>query len=223
MSLFTEQSNYLIIGKKRSGKTALGWYVTEAINKVQNKEVYTFRHPRPELLKKIPFKVENITNFDRLFNISNAVILIDEAHKHFNILNKMIDEKLKNLLGDSGQNNLDVIFICHNSYFVNRSLFTFLDVKMIKEVVEGHWEMERPHMKKLYHNHPIHKPEWYFIDSDWKRGKCSFQKPGWYNDELSKAYSVNNSPDDPIKEAIENTGKCGAGRSKTKVRTGAVR
>lgn len=196
MGLFTEQCNYLVLGKKGSGKSALSWKVAETIQQVQGKAVYVYRYPRPELLKKIPFEVENIVNFSHLFNLTNAVLLFDEAHKWFSVLQKKIDERLKNLLGDSRQNDIDCVFCCHNSYFINRSLFTFIDVKMIKEVNEGHWELERPHMKKLYENFPVHGPENYFIDCDWERGKTSFEKPPWYTDEFSNAFRVSDKPVD---------------------------
>ena len=204
MGLFTEQSNYLILGKKRSGKSALGWTTAETIHRLQGKKVYVYRYPRPELLSKIPFPVENITRFDKVFGLKNAVLLFEEAAKHFNVLNKKVDDKLKNLLGDSGQNNLDVIFISHSSYFINKSIFIYIDVKMIKEIVEGAWELERPHMKKIYESHPIHGVENYYLDSDWRREKCSFEKPQWYTDEFSTAFSFNEEPTDVFKEALEN-------------------
>jgi hypothetical protein len=202
MGLFTEQANYLIIGKKRSGKSALGWKVAQTIHETQGKKVYVFRYPRPELLERIPFPVENITRFDTVFSLTNAVLYFEEAHKFFSSLNKKIDDKLKNLLGDSGQNNLDVIFVTHNSYFVNRSIFTHIDVRMIKEVTDGHWEIERPHMKKLYENCPIHGVEYYYLDSDYVRGKHKFEKPEWYSEEFSTAFSYNEQPPDVFKEVL---------------------
>ena len=205
MGLFTEQSNYLILGKKGSGKTALGWKIAETIHKLQNKKVFVYRFPKSNLLNKIPFKVENVNSFNKLFNITDALILFDEAHKHFDVLNKKIDEKLKNLLADSRQNNVDCCFICHNSYFITKSLFTFLDVKMIKEVNDDHWALERPHMKVLYENHPIHGPENYFIDSDWERGKTTFEKPGWFTEEFSNAFRINEKPEDLFEKALRQS------------------
>lgn len=222
MGLYTEQSNYIILGKKGSGKSALGWITAETIHKLKDKKVYTFRYPRPELLKKIPFKVENVIRFDMLFNLKNAILICDEAHKYFSPAEKKVDNKTRVLLSDSRQNDLDIIFICHNSYFLNRSLFTFIDVRMIKEVNEGHWELERTHMKKLYEGVAIYGKENFFLDSDWQRGKARFDKPEWFTDEFSNAFSIQDKPLNPFEEALKNAQKVHQGATKPdSVRTNA--
>ena len=184
----TEQQNYLIIGKKGSAKTCLGWSFAKNTLDASKRKVYVFDYPRPELLKSLPFEVENIVHLNRLFNITDGVVLIDESHKLFNVLNKKVNEELKNLLSVSRQNNTCFIFICHNSYFITRGLFSFIDVKIIKEVNQGHWELERKHMQKLYENVRIFGKENFFIDCDDGRGDETFEKPEWFTEEMSMAY-----------------------------------
>ena len=157
--------------------------------------MYVYRHPKIEALKKLPFKVTNINNLKQISNLTNAVIIIDEAHKVFPVLEKAVNTQLRNILSLSAQNNICFIFICHNSYFLNRSLFSFIDIKIIKEVNEGHWELERSYMKKLYQDIPIMGVNKFFIDSDNHRGVETFNKPKWFKDELSFAYKNEVSKD----------------------------
>ena len=108
-------------------------------------------------------------------------------------MDKKINNRFKNLLAISRQNNVCFIFICHNSYFINRSLFSFIDVKIIKDVNEGHWSLERKHMAKLYEDIVIYGKNSFFIDSDYIRGQQSFIKPTWFSDDLSLGYRFNTS------------------------------
>lgn len=192
--LFKEQANVLIIGKKRSAKTSLGYCFLKEFGS-NGREMYVYRHPRPKVLEKLPFKVNNLINIKQVSNLSNAVILIDEAHKVFPVQEKAVNSHLRDVLSLSGQNNICFIFICHNSYFINRSLFSFIDIKVIKEVNEGHWELERPYMKKLYQSIPVMGNNRFFIDSDDFRGLESFEKPEWFTDELSYAYKNDEQKD----------------------------
>lgn len=185
--VFTEPCNFLIIGKKGSAKSSLGFkFLQENYN--NGKKAYTFNFPKPELLDNLPFKVQNLNTLKQLYNLTDSVCLIDEAHRYFDVLNKTVNEDLKRLLAESRQNNNSFIFITHNSYFITRGLFSYIDVRIIKEVNEGHWDMERPHMKQLYSDTFISGKEWFFIDSDFWRGKERFDKPDWFTEELSTVY-----------------------------------
>lgn len=190
LDAFIKPNNFLIIGKKGSAKTSLGFKFLEEIKSLSKKKAYIFDYPAPELLSKLPFRVTNLTSIKQLFNLTDSVCLIDEAHRYFDVLNKSVNEDLKLLLSGSRQNNCSFIFITHNSYFITRGLFSYIDIRIIKEVNEGHWEMERPHMNKLYRDTNIYGKEWFFIDSDFWRGREHFVKPDWFTDEFSNAYKV---------------------------------
>ena len=201
--LFEEQSNFLIIGKKGSAKTALGFHYMKGQGKYGNREMYFYNHPQSELLEKLPFKVTNLTKMVQLLNLTDAVVLIDEAQRHFDVLNKRVNEELKDLLAMSRQNNVSVIFVAHNSSFITRGLFSYIDVKLIKEVVEDHWELERKHMAVRYRKSKcaVVGKESYYLDSDEIKSKCNFKKPSWYTDELSNAYR--NKKDDCVDVMVE--------------------
>jgi len=198
LGMFKEQANVLVIGKKRSGKTCLAFAFLEQFGKYDRK-MYVYKFPRPELLEELPFEVNNLTNLKQINNLKNAVVFIDESEKIFPILEKTVNQQLRNILSLSGQNNICFIFVCHNSYFINRSLFSFIDIKVIKEVNESHWFLERPHMAKLYENYPVLGVEKFFIDSDYYRGMETFEKPEWFSDKLSYGYS-NFTKDDFFKK-----------------------
>lgn len=194
--LFKTQANYLIVGKKGSAKTCYGFSCMAAIHRIQQKRCYIYRFPQPEQLKKIPFKVSNVVNLMQLYSLTDAVVLIDEAHIHFSSAEKTVNEDLRNLLSISRQNNVDFIFICHNSYFLNRSLFSFIDVRIIKEVSPGHWDLERTYMKRLYSHVQVFGKANFFIDCDFIRENSSFSKPEWFTDELSNAYNTKEQKED---------------------------
>ena len=189
--LYKDQTNTLIIGKKGSAKTTLAWSLADKIRRLSNRKIYIFNHPRPEILKNLPFEVVNVNRLEALYTITDGIVLIDEAHEIFNVIDKKINNKLKILLSRSRQNNTCFIFICHNSYFINRCLFSFIDVRIIKEVNDMHYELERIHIKKLYEDVHVFGKENFYIDSDYIKGYNSFIKPVWFSEELSNAYRYN--------------------------------
>lgn len=197
--IYREQCNFVIIAKKGAAKTTLGWAIAEKVNRISKRKVYAYNFPKPELLEKLPFEVVNVKRLDALFNITDGVVILDESQETFNVLDKRVNQDLRILLGRSRQNNTDFLFIAHNSFFVNRSLFSFIDVVIVKEVAELHWELERPHMKKLYQDvHVFGKPNFY-IDSDYVRGYKSFNKPVWWTEEMSYAYKSQTKTEDFFK------------------------
>jgi len=213
--VFSDPANFLIIGKKGSGKTALGFKFLEDISIFR--EAYVFRFPKPELLDKLPFVVKNITTLKQLYNLTDSCCLIDEAHRYFDVLNKSVNEELKELLANSRQNNCSFIFVTHNSYFITRGIFSYVDVRIIKEVNEGHWDTDRPHMKKLYSKVKIDKAKDYFIDSDFIRGIKQFQLMTWFDDDFTLAYKNQNTEiDNPSERLRVFAKKCGLLRGDAK-------
>ena len=88
--LFLVQTNTVIVGKKGSGKTLLGWVLGRNINEFGGRKLYVYNYPRPEILKKLPFEVGNVPNIESLYNLTDAVVIIDESHEVFNVLEKII-------------------------------------------------------------------------------------------------------------------------------------
>ena len=185
--MFEEQANVLVIGKKRSGKTCLAWTLLKQFGE-HDRNMFVYRYPKPEELEDLPFEVTNLTSLKQLSNLRNAVILIDESDRQFPTMEKAVNSQLRGILSLSGQNNICFIFVCHSSYFINRSLFSFIDIKVIKETNDGQWELERPYMKKLYENIVVMGHSNFFIDCDYHRGLETFEKPDWFTDKLSFAY-----------------------------------
>jgi len=186
-----KQQNILICGKKGSGKTCTGYMILEK----EKKSKYIYKCPNEDFINKLPFKVENIGNIKDLFGLEDSVVLIDEADEEFNPAQKKINEELRLLLKLSRQNNNTLIFIVHNTYFLNRSLFNFIDTFIFKETNEFHFEIERPHIKKMFETKAkqirgINKAYIYTSDN---AGFVLLKKPEWYTDKLSKIYSNNNN------------------------------
>jgi hypothetical protein len=85
-------------------------------------------------------------------------------------------------------------------------LFSFIDVRIIKEVNEKHWELERPHMKKLYEDVHVFGKENFYIDSDYVKGYKGFDKPEWWREEFSLAYRCYAKQEDFFGNKPNNTG-----------------
>lgn len=194
MDIEKDALNFLIIGKKGSGKTHTGYSILASQCLSGNRSAYVYMCPQPQLLAKLPFKVQNIVSLNRLFHCRDSVVLIDEANIHFDVRNKQINDDLKQLLQLSRQNNTTFIFIVHNSYVFNRGLFGLLDVKIIKEVTEDHWTIEREHMRKLYAKVRVSGINNMYVDCDSFKGYAQTNKLDWYTEEFSTMYRRSNEP-----------------------------
>jgi len=195
MNLDKEALNFLVIGKKGSGKSMTGWSVLQTQHIKGARPAYVYNCPKPKLLNKIPYDVTNLTQFSQLFHLRNSVCLIDEANIYFDVKNKQINDDLKVLLQLSRQNDTTFIFIVHNSYVFNRGLFGYIDVKIIKEVTEGHWDLERTHMYKLYKGVRVSGKENMYIDCEATKGYARTEMLDWYDDEFSNIYRAEKKPE----------------------------
>lgn len=186
-------NNMIIVGMKGSGKTCLGFYLLSKLGKNLKKLIYMC--PNPEVLTKLPFKTENITNFKDLIGLDNAVVLIDEADIHFDPLEKKVNKYLRNMLQLSRQNNVSIIFICHSSYFLNLSLFSLIDTYIFKETTAGHFTRERRHIQQMFEAKAsqVKGKDKAYIYTDKNEGIATFKKPKWFTDEVSKYYSIYNN------------------------------
>ncbi len=187
----SDNNNIIICGGKGTGKSCTGYTI---LSKSQQ-DKYVYMCPNEDFLKKLPFKVQSINNIKDLFGLENSIILIDEADNEFNPIEKKVNEQLRLLLKLSRQNNNSIIFIVHNTYFLNRSLFNFIDTFIFKETTEGHFEIERPHIKKLFQTkaQQVRGVNKAYIRTPYGEGIVIIDKPKWYTNELSKIYSNKNS------------------------------
>jgi len=203
MDLEKDPLNFLILGRKGSGKSVTGWSILQKQCEA-GKKAYFFQCPKPELLETLPFKVTNVLHLSELFHITDGVVLIDEANIHFDVMSKTVNDDLRKILQLSRQCNTSFIFVVHNSYVFNRSLFCYLDVKIIKELNEQHWELERIHMKKLYRDARVTGKAMMFIDCDAIRGYAKNDVPTWYNDNFSTMYRKTQE----VKTLFKSASKC---------------
>lgn len=188
------QEIIVIIGKKGSGKSMTGYQLLEQITKTEKREAYIYQFPNEKALKKMPFKCKNLSHIEEVDNLTDAVVLIDEASIVFNPLEKKVNQDFRKILQISRHNNISIILIAHNTYFINRSLFSFIDRFIWKMVGLNHFETERPHIKRIFENKVkvIREINKAYVYSDDMQGYVSVPKLNWFTDEFSKAYNNKN-------------------------------
>lgn len=186
-------NNCVIVGMKGSGKTCTGFYLLSKLGKGLKK--YIYECPNTNVLTKLPFKIENISNFKDLLGLENAVVLIDEADLVFDPMEKKINKYLRNMLQLSRQNNVSIIFIAHSTYFINLSLFNLIDSYIFKETSAGHFTRERRHIQQLFEAKAsqIKGRDKAFVYTHNNEGIVTLKKPSWFTQEISEYYSHYNN------------------------------
>ena len=187
--------NILIVGKKRSGKTVEGIKLAIAKATAQNKLIYTYRHPNEILMAEIFGQLYggNLTDILQFARLADAVVFCDEAHIHFTTMEKKVNDRLRAVLGLSTQRNVDVIFITHSFQFLNESLMAnYIDVVVIKELHDGHWETDRKYAKKMYGDVCVKGAGEVYVHlvNLGVRRYIKSSLPSWWKDEYSKAYKT---------------------------------
>lgn len=193
--VFKNQTNILLIGRRGSGKTALGFSILLNIAKKQKKKMFLYKHPNIETVQKgISKEIQNVTRFEELCNLTDAVVMVDETGREFDTIEKKINMRLRKILSLSRQNNISFIFIAQSGEMINKSLFSLIDCYIFKQVNRNHFETERRHIKKLYEEEvmQITTKGRYFID--YPEGDiygfypCSV--PNFYTEKISNSYRL---------------------------------
>ena len=182
-----------VIGKRRSGKTALVYHLLRNAKK----EVFVFRHPKPKLIRKLGYR--QMYNFEELERIQNAIIWIDEPQLYLRGKAKKTNDGLMSLLSISAQRDNCLILSTSDTRFINRGIESYIDVWLIKDIETKLVKQGSMAQKIIKANclidaegFKLKKPEYLFYSRDHPElsGVHTFKKPTFFNDNYSKPYAI---------------------------------
>lgn len=185
-----KSTHIVILGKRREGKTSLGFEILRWHKEMNNKEILIYRFPKPEIL---PRWIRNINNVREIG--CNQVILIDEASNDLDQYSyqKQSNRFLSQLLKRAGQTNTSFIFVDHNSGFLNKNMLRMIDIWILKKNTEFAVEDERKFVRALY-SRMLWEPKIneYFVHSEGYEGILKFSTPEFFTEELSTGFDIGN-------------------------------
>jgi len=186
--LSTKSMIMTIIGKRGSGKTALGFYLLEQLKELTNKRICTVGFP-----ELTPYK-----NYEDIEDVSSgSIALIDEGSMKFDARRSMSEGNIKlgNVLKIARHNDISVILITQNTADIEVRVLRMSDIFFLKEPSLVQTFFERSFIKRLYaHISPIfmnkesdHTP-YYYIFSDKLQGLYKCDLPKFWTEGISKAH-----------------------------------
>lgn len=195
-----ETLSILILGKRGSGKSALGFRLLEIAHGNTDRHMYTINFPKPESLPKW---IENVTNIDSVKE--NSFLLIDEGGLLYSSRNSMKGENklVSELLMIARHKNITTLFIVQNSGTIDLNIIRFADVVILKQPSLIQEYFERPFIKRMYqYVSPLFKPDYdnkpfFYLLSDVCEGMFKFILPKFWSTTLSKSFK------DGVKDLIE--------------------
>ena len=141
----------LVLGKRRSGKSALCNWLLYLLSKKYNLEAFIVGMPK----EKRSLLPDFITPLDSLDNLpENSIIFIDEASLKFyaKAYNTSEAKIMDHIVSLSGQRNQIILFATHTSRKFQASLLLDMDVLIFKEPSILHTRLERHEIKDLTHS-----------------------------------------------------------------------
>ena len=180
-----KSTHFVIIGNRGEGKSALGYRLLE-LHK-DKRPCFIYRHPAPH---KLPTWIQNVTKVEML--PFGAVCLCDEAGMDWDQYSyaKRTNIYLKNVLTIARHKLQSFIFVTTTTSFLNRNFIFMVDVYLLKAPSLFQLVEERKVVRAAYMmvQDMIDLNEFYWYDGKvFLKGE--FDKPPWFTDELSKAYS----------------------------------
>lgn len=121
----------IILGRKRRGKSALGYFLLENISKHYDLSPVVVNLPR-EKQHLLPSDFI-IRSLEELTNIENSIALIDEGTTMLPAGQRKLEEMVKGFQSMSGQRNQIILFVFHASSDVGSRILRGVDAVLLKE------------------------------------------------------------------------------------------
>lgn len=185
-----------VVGETGSGKTALVYRILERFRKkLPERQIYVFKHPKPELILKLGFK--QLFSLEELSDMRNCVVWIDEPQLHLTYYANNGNPELAKLLSLARQRDITLILSTSISQYITKTLEGQIDCYCIKDcdydvVKQGSRIRTIIRQNSLFTPDAFKlKPNEYlfycrkFYD---KQGRYKFELPKFWNDDYSKPY-----------------------------------
>jgi hypothetical protein len=180
----------LVIGKRGSGKTALGMKFLELFNNKTKKRCHIVGYDDVRL----PFWVKKIDDVQDAK--LNSVVLIDEGALAFSSRESMKDanKMISRIMAIARHKNLTLIFISQNSAMIDVNILRLVDTLVLKEPSLLQSRFERKALRDIYDE--VHgsfrrvkdKAAYFFIYDDDFQGMMTYDLPHFWSDKISTSF-----------------------------------
>lgn len=180
----------LIIGKRGSGKTALGMRLLELFNKNAKKRCYAVGFQN----SKIPRWIRKADVIEEIPN--NSVALIDEGGIVFSSRESMKDanKMLGKIMAIARHKNITLVLVTQNSAMIDLNVLRLADTILLKEPSLLQSEFERKALKNMYDKIiPLFKEredkeKYFYVWDDEFEGLLEYGLPSFWNEGVSKSF-----------------------------------
>lgn len=183
--------NTIIIGKRGSGKTALGFHILDLHHRFSKRPLYVLRFPKQKLLPKHIKSAHSLEDAPE-----GSVLLIDEAGLDFNqfAFNSKEGKEVAGILKLARHKKMSIIFITQHGATLTRDVRRLVDVYLLREPSLSQRYDEISIIKRLYQNcfmlfeTDTAKKKGFYIADNNVMEMAYFDLPSYWNDEISTAY-----------------------------------
>jgi len=180
----------LIIGKRGSGKSALGMQFLAWFHHVAKRRCYGIGYSAA----KLPKWIRKAKNIDEIPN--DSVVLIDEAAILFFSRESMtsMNKMLSKLMAIARHKNLSMILISQSSAMIEVNVLRLADVLVLKEPSMLQARFERKALQDIFRaTKKIFKQltdptRYFYVYSDEFEGLVQYKLPYFWNDSISRAF-----------------------------------
>lgn len=184
-----------VTGRLGSGKTCLSAQICDVIK--ENKPVFFFKHPNPELISLQEFEV--VYEFGQIETLQDCCLYIDEPQLFIKRHENKANAALEALMTLCRQRNITLIISTADTRFFTRGIESYVDAwcildidpflvkqgSIIKKILKAntHITLEEFRLPKgwyIFHSREFFK----------QNGKYPFVKPDWYTEEWSTPFRI---------------------------------